>query len=98
MFGWRFTQWGDGHRRGMVLRVGDRPAPGQAVNAFVVTVDVADCAAHVDQAVAAGTTIALPRAATPGVGRLAYVTDPDGNLLGLCRQTRPRPEALEQVA
>ena len=47
----------------MVLRIVDRPAPGQAVNSFVVTVDVADCAAHVDQAVAVGTTIALPRAA-----------------------------------
>ena len=82
----------------MVLRIVDRPVPGQAVNAFVVTVDVAGCAAHVDQAVAAGATIALPRAATPGAGRLAYMPDPDGNLLGLCRQTRPRPEALEQVA
>jgi len=82
----------------MVLRVGESPAPSQAVNAFVVTVDVPDCAAYVDKAVAAGATIALPRAAPPGVGRLAYVTDPDGNLLGLCRQTRPRPEALDQLA
>lgn len=68
---------------GMVPRVGERPAEFQAVNAFVLTVDVPDCAAYLDKAVAAGATVALPRAATPGVGWLAYVKDPDGNLLGL---------------
>lgn len=68
---------------GLVQRTADRPAPGQPVNAFVITVDVPDCAAYVDKAVAAGATIALPLAATPGVGWLAYVTDPDGNLLGM---------------
>lgn len=68
---------------GLVPRRGDRPADGQAVNAFVLTVDVPDCAAYIEKAVAAGATIALPLAATPGVGWLAYVKDPDGNLLGL---------------
>ncbi|RYV52291.1 VOC family protein [Pengzhenrongella frigida] len=68
---------------GLVQRAADRPAEGQPVNAFVITVDVPDCAAYVDKAVAAGATVALPLAATPGVGWLAYVKDPDGNLLGL---------------
>ena len=68
---------------GMVPRIGDRAADGQAVNAFVLTVDVPDCAAYLGKAVAAGATVALPLAATPGVGWLAYVKDPDGNLLGL---------------
>ena len=68
---------------GMLPRVGERAADGQAVNAFVVTVDVPDCAAYVAKAVAAGATIALPLAPTAGVGWLAYIKDPDGNLLGL---------------
>ena len=31
----------------------------------------------------AGGTIALPNMAVPGVGWLAYVKDPDGNLCGV---------------
>ncbi|HEY8721885.1 VOC family protein [Pengzhenrongella sp.] len=68
---------------GMVPRIGDRAADGQGVNAFVITVDVPDCAAYLDNAIAAGATVAMPRAATPGVGWLAYVKDPDGNIVGL---------------
>lgn len=68
---------------GMLPRVGDRAADGQGVNAFVITVDVPDCAAYCDRALAAGGTIALPLAAVAGIGWLAYVKDPDGNVLGL---------------
>lgn len=68
---------------GMLPRIGDRATDGQAVNAYVITVDVPDCAAYVEKAVAAGATIALPIAAMPGVGLLAYIKDPDGNLVGL---------------
>lgn len=68
---------------GLLQRRGDAPVEGQAVNAFVVTVDVPDCAASVDRALAAGGSLALPRAAMAGVGWLAYVKDPDGNLFGL---------------
>lgn len=74
---------------GLVPRAGDGPARGdgpdsaQPVNAWVVTVDVPDCLAYVDKAVTAGGTVAFARAATKGVGWLAYVKDPDGNLLGL---------------
>ena len=93
VFGWRFQQWGD--LPYWVVSTGDGPAmgseeqgqpgidEGQAVNAFVVTVDVPDCAASVDRALAAGGSVALPRAAMAGVGWLAYVKDPDGNLFGL---------------
>lgn len=62
---------------------GDGPDSAQPVNAWVVTVDVPDCQAYVDKAVAGGGTVAFGRAATKGVGWLAYVKDPDGNLLGL---------------
>ena len=68
---------------GMLARRGGPPAEGQPVNAFVVTVDVPDCDASVQRSVAEGGSLAVPAVDMPGVGRLAYVKDPDGNLLGL---------------
>jgi predicted enzyme related to lactoylglutathione lyase len=68
---------------GMLPRQGPPPEDGQPVNAFVMTVQVPDCDGFVTQALAAGGSIALPAQDMPGVGRLAYVKDPDGNLLGL---------------
>jgi uncharacterized protein len=97
LFGWRFQQWGEqaywlvitgadgtpGINGGLVPRRGPAPAEGQAVNAFVCTVDVADLAATLVQAQAAGARLALPTMPIPGVGWLAYVHDTEGNLLGL---------------
>lgn len=68
---------------GLLPRRGDAPSDGQPVNAFVMTVEVPDCDAYVERAVAAGGSIALPAADMQGIGRLAYVKDPDGNLLGM---------------
>ena len=98
LFGWQFQAWGGpteywvistgdtaqpGINGGMVRRRGAAPAEGQAVNAFVCTVDVADLEATLRALPGAGGTLALPRMAVPGVGWLAYVKDPDGNLCGL---------------
>ena len=98
LFGWQFQAWngpveywvittGDaaqpGINGGMVRRRGPAPAEGQAVNAFVCTVDVADLDATLRALPGAGGTLALPKMAVPGVGWLAYVKDPDGNLCGL---------------
>jgi predicted enzyme related to lactoylglutathione lyase len=97
VFGWTFTQWGEvpywlvttgspeepGIDGGMLPRNGNPAEEGQAVNAWVVTVDVPDCQAYLDRAVAAGGRVAMPMTATPGIGWLAYVKDPDGNILGL---------------
>ncbi|HSF27308.1 MAG TPA: VOC family protein [Actinomycetes bacterium] len=68
---------------GLLPRLGGRPEEGQPVNAFVMTVEVPDCDAYVDKAVAAGGSVALPANDMAGVGRLAYVKDPDGNLFGM---------------
>jgi predicted enzyme related to lactoylglutathione lyase len=46
-------------------------------------VDVADLDATLRALPEAGGTLALPKMAVPGVGWLAYVKDPDGNLCGL---------------
>jgi predicted enzyme related to lactoylglutathione lyase len=68
---------------GLLPRRGDPPAEGQPVNAFVMTVEVPDCDGYVEKVLAAGGSVALPADDMPGVGRLAYVKDPDGNLLGM---------------
>lgn len=100
LFGWELRKWdgpvdcwlvmtGDpampGIDGGLVRRVGGPPAEGQAVNAFVCTVDVADVDASVAKAESLGGTVALPKQPVPGVGWLAYVKDTDGNILGLMR-------------
>jgi predicted enzyme related to lactoylglutathione lyase len=48
--------------------------------------DVPDCAEYVDKVVAAGGSVAVPRQAMTGMGWLAYVKDPDGNLFGLMQE------------
>jgi len=68
---------------GLLPRRGESPLDGAAVNAFVMTVEVPDCDGYVERALGAGGSVALPADDMPGVGRLAYIKDPDGNLLGL---------------
>jgi uncharacterized protein len=95
---WEFTKWDGpaeywmvktgpddqrGINGGLVRRHGPAPGEMQAVNAFVCTVDVPAVDEYVGKATAAGGTVALPKMAIPGVGWLAYVKDPDGNILGM---------------
>jgi uncharacterized protein len=97
LFGWQLQKWagpaeywliqtGDapepGINGGLLRRRGTPPTDGQPVNAFVCTVDVPaldDLLARLSQF---GGSVALPKMAVPGVGWLAYVKDPDGNILG----------------
>jgi predicted enzyme related to lactoylglutathione lyase len=98
VFGWTFHQWpgaweywlattgpkGEpGIDGGLILRRGDPPVEGQAVNAFVCTLDVPDADAAVEAAVKAGGSVAVAKLAVPGVGWLAYVKDTEGNILGV---------------
>ncbi|MDQ2669738.1 MAG: VOC family protein [Gemmatimonadota bacterium] len=97
LFGWQFQKWegpmdywlittGTGQPGidgGLVRRMGEAPAVGQAVNAYVCTVDVDDLDAVLARAGKLGSAVALPRMAVPGIGWLAYIRDPDENLLGL---------------
>ena len=99
VFGWTFQQWGEqeywlamtgddpaGINGGLLRRQGDSPAPDAAVSGFVCTMDVPDCTEYVDKVVAAGGSVAVPRQAMAGMGWLAYVKDPDGNLFGLMQE------------
>ena len=98
LFGWTTTAWdgpapywlvstGDpeapGIDGGIMMRQGDPPVKGQAVSSFVCTVAVDDLDASLAKADELGATLAVPRMAVPGVGWMAYITDPDGNILGL---------------
>lgn len=97
LFDWQITKWdgpmdywlivtgsGDPGIDGAILRrMGDAPAVGQAVNAYVCTVDVADLDDTLTRAGRLGADVAMPRMAVPGIGWLAYVRDPDENILGL---------------
>jgi predicted enzyme related to lactoylglutathione lyase len=98
MFGWKIDAWpgpvpywlimtGDegtpGINGGMVQRPDEGPAVGQSVNAFVCTVDVTDVDADVAKALTLGATVALPKMPVPGMGWLAYIMDPDRNILGM---------------
>ena len=102
LFGWSFTKWEHadywligtgadgtpGINGGLVPRRGPASADGQPVNSYVCTADVESVDASVGRATALGGTVAVPKMPIPGVGWLAYVKDPDGNLLGMM-QTDP---------
>ncbi|HZV64918.1 MAG TPA: VOC family protein [Telluria sp.] len=71
---------------GLLPRRGPAPAEMAAVNAFVITVDVEDIDAMIAAATGlggAGGKLAVPKMAVPGIGWLAYVKDPDGNIFGM---------------
>ena len=75
---------------GIVKRVGPKPADGQAVNAFVCTATVPSIDTYFAKAQKLGGTVALPKQAINGVGWVACVKDPDGNIFGI---HQPDPNA-----
>ena len=98
LFGWKISKWDGpmeywlietggkdepGINGGLMRRQGGPPTDGQAVNAFVCTADVPSLDDVLTRLEGLGGRVALPRMAVPGIGWLAYVKDPDGNILGL---------------
>ncbi len=97
LFGWTFNKWegGDywmihtgpdeqpGINGGLLPRRGPIPVPMAPVNAAVITVDVEAIDKSIAGAEAAHGTIVVPKMAVPGIGWLAYATDPDGNIFGM---------------
>ncbi len=97
MFGWKISRWGEqpywtietgdasapGINGGLLPRRGSRPTEGQAVNSYVCTVEVENLDLKVGEATVAGGSVAVDKSPIPGIGWLAYIRDPDGNLLGL---------------
>jgi len=97
IFAWKFQQWGTneywlietgpreqpGINGGLLPRRGPAPAEGQPVNCFVCTVEVSSVDESLGNALELGGLLALPKKAIPGVGWLAYIKDPNGNIVGL---------------
>ena len=97
LFGWAFNKWGEidywlietgpedepGIHGGLLPRRGAPPVEMQAVNCFVCTVQVSSLDDSLQRSSSLGGTVAVPRMPIPGIGWLAYIKDPDGNILGM---------------
>ena len=97
LFGWTFTKaegmdyWlirtgppeEPGIDGGLVRRPVPGPADSPALGAFPCTVSVESLDAALARGDELGATVALPRMPVTGIGWLAYIKDPDGNVLGL---------------
>ena len=96
LFGWEFHKW-EGPMPYWLIKTGEDTQPGinggllprqckidgQAVIAYVCTVDVTNVDDSVKKAQAGGGTVALPKMPIPGVGWLAYCKDTEGNIFGM---------------
>jgi predicted enzyme related to lactoylglutathione lyase len=97
VFGWEMKKWdgpmeywlvmtGDpqapGINGGLLRRHGPPPNDGQAVNAYVCTIEVPSADATAAAVTANGGTIVVPKMAIPGLGWLFYFKDTEGNIFG----------------
>ena len=101
VFGWEISKWEGpqdywliktgpdgtpGINGGLLRRHG--PIDGQAVIAYVCTIDVPALDDYLQKVTAHGGSQAMPRMAIPGVGWLAYAKDTEGNIFGLIEHNK----------
>jgi len=89
IFGWKAQKW-EGPMDYWMIDTGQgpginggflrRPHPGATT---VNTLDVSNVDDYVAKVEAAGGKVVMPKMAVPGVGYLAYCTDPEGNTFGM---------------
>jgi predicted enzyme related to lactoylglutathione lyase len=96
LLGWQFNKW-DGPMPYWLVITGSDGQPGinggllprrgeidgQAVIAYVCTVDVPNVDQFTQKATAAGATVVVPKMPIPGVGWLVYCKDTEGNIFGM---------------
>jgi predicted enzyme related to lactoylglutathione lyase len=96
VFGWQIQKW-DGPADYWLVTTGKPPEPGidgailqrrgpingDAVIAYVCTIDVASVDDTIAKITSLGGTIALPKMPVPGIGWLAYAKDTEGNIFGV---------------
>jgi predicted enzyme related to lactoylglutathione lyase len=96
VFGWTFQKW-DGPMPYWIVITGPADKPGingglvprrdaidgQAVIAYVCTVDVDSIDTSIATAEAKGATVVVPKMPIPGVGWLVYCKDTEGNIFGM---------------
>jgi predicted enzyme related to lactoylglutathione lyase len=94
-FGWEFQKW-EGPTDYWLVMTGPEDQPGingglvprqgkidgEAVIAYVCTIDVPDIDVTISTVEQNGGTIAVPKMAVPGVGWLTYFKDTEGNIFG----------------
>ncbi len=73
----------DGIGGGMMDRKGPAAEAGAPVNGFVCVIQVDDLAATEAAVQRHGGEVTVPQMDVPGVGRVFYFRDPDGNLVGV---------------
>jgi predicted enzyme related to lactoylglutathione lyase len=99
LFGWAFKKWSGGEywvistgpdeqpgiNGGLLPRRGPPPPADAPMSAFVITVDVDNLDAYIANALSygAGASVCVPKMAVHGIGWLAYLRDPDGNVFGM---------------
>ncbi len=96
LFSWTFQKWEGpmeywlvttgpddqpGINGGLLRRQGE--IDGQAVIAYVCTVDVADIDASISAAETNGAQVVVPKMPIPGMGWLVYCKDTEGNIFGM---------------
>lgn len=97
VFGWQIARWegpvdywlitsGPDQEPGIdgaiIRRMGAAPVEGQSVNGFVNTITVASIDAAEKAIPAAGGEQVVPRQEFPGVGKVSYFRDTEGNVFG----------------
>lgn len=73
---------------GLMRRMEDAPESGSPIRGGTMTIEVGDCDARYDWALANGGAEALPPTDYPGIGRCAYVEDGQGNVVGMIAPAR----------
>lgn len=95
-FGWEFTRW-EGPQEYRLIRTGAEeepgidggmvrrrgPVDGEAVIAYVCTLDVPSLDEALERVRGLGGSLAVPKMPVPGVGWLAYAKDTEGNVFGM---------------
>ena len=96
VFGWQINKW-EGTEDYWLIITGSESEPGingailkrqqpingDAVIAYVCTIDVNSVDEAIEKITSTGGTIALPKMAVPQVGWLAYAKDTEGNIFGV---------------
>lgn len=73
---------------GLMHRRSAPPVDGQALNAFVCTVNVQNFDETHEKIVKAGGTVALPKMPLPGMAWLGYYKDTEGNIFGIHQEDK----------
>jgi predicted enzyme related to lactoylglutathione lyase len=94
VFGWQIRKW-EGPIEYWLITTGKEGEPGidgglskrtEGAPSTVNTIDVPSVDEYAKKVESSGGTIVRPKMAVPGVGWMAYFTDPDGNMFGMMQE------------